>query len=65
MGDCGVRVATVGAHEPAAVAVTQLECNDVRRQLEYVQRVPGEVVAGGGIEIDLAEPSGAADPLQC
>ena len=50
------------AHEFASVPVPEVEgyvaC--VERGVEHVPGVPAEVVAGGGVEVDVAEPDGCA-----
>src|SRR4051812_19244976 len=43
----GVGVPVELAHERAAIAVAELGGDDVVGELEHVQQVPGEVVAGG------------------
>ena len=53
--DDGVGVAVVRPDEFAAVAVSEVQRDDVRSEFENVERVPAEVVAGCRVEIDVAE----------
>jgi hypothetical protein len=49
--------------QPAAVAVTELLGDDVRRESEDVQRVEAEVVARREIQRHVTEASGRAHPI--
>lgn len=51
------------ADEFAAVLVPELERDHTVGKLEDVEGVPAEVVARGGVEIDVAEPGSTTDTV--
>jgi hypothetical protein len=57
-------VAVQLAHEFAAVAVAEVERDISRVEFEDVPGVPAEVVAGRGVEVDVAE-AGEPDESPC
>jgi hypothetical protein len=58
-GPRGVRVPVQLPDELAAVLVPEVQRDVAGVELEHVPRVPAEVVAGGGVQVDVPEPSGA------
>ena len=62
-GDGCVGVPVDRPHELAAVSVPELQGDHVVGQLEDVEGVPAEVVAGRGVEVDVPEPGGAPNAV--
>ena len=51
------------ADEFAAVLVAEVQRDVAGVEFEHIPRVPAEVVAGGGVEVDVAEAGGASDAV--
>ena len=62
-GQSGVRVTVQPPDQIPAVYVPELERDHMRGQLQDVERVPAEVVPGRGVEVHVAEPDRAPDPV--
>jgi hypothetical protein len=62
-GELGVRVPVELADELAAVLVAEVQGDVARVESEDVPRIPTEVVASRGVEVNASESGGAADTI--